>query len=313
MNPAKSGVFLFQTMNKENSTGKKLKQVAIQGIRGSFHEIAATNFFRSDQIGFIQCETFEETINQLTRGSADYAVMAIENTVAGSLLSNYSLLRENMVRITGEEYLRIKQNLLALPGTKIEDIREVHSHYMAINQCREYFKMYPGIKLVESADTAMSARQISEGKIKERGAVAGDIAAQMYSLEILASGIETNKRNFTRFLILASDTNVTAIGSEKFCDTEITKASLCFSLPHQRGSLAKVLTIIAESGLNLTKIQSMPIIGQEFRYFFYADVIFSYYTDFKRTIKDISPYLTELFILGEYSQASASIESIHKI
>ena len=302
-------------MNNKNSTEKTLTKVAIQGIRGSFHEIAATNFFKNEQLGFIECETFEDTVNQLERGSAEYAVMAIENTVAGSLLGNYTLLRENKVKIIGEEYLRIKQNLMALPGENIEGIKEVHSHHMAINQCRSFFKLYPGIKLVESSDTALSARLIREGNIRGRGAIAGDLAADLFRLEILASGIETNKRNYTRFLVLRSDKML----SEKSCKElpvrfadEVNKASLCFSLPHQRGSLANILTILSDDGLNLTKIQSMPIMGQEFRYFFYTDVVFGSYGDFLKAVRQITSYVNEIFILGEYAQASGSIESIHK-
>jgi len=291
--------------------------VAIQGISGSFHEIAAHKFFKKESISVLECYTFEETIESLAKNQADYAIMAIENTVAGSLLSNYTLLRESVVRIVGEEYLRIKQNLMALPGQRIEELREVHSHYMAINQCRSFFKQFPSIRLVESDDTALSAREIREKVIYGRGAIAGELAASKYKLDILAEGIETNKRNYTRFLVLARDKRENR--SEfllSHCpshrqDVPLTKASLCFSLQHQKGSLANVLTILARNELNLTKIQSMPIIGQEFRYLFYVDVIFEDYDRYLKSLKEISNCAVEINILGEYAHTPQSMESIH--
>jgi prephenate dehydratase len=292
-------------MEKETLAKQEPKRVAIQGIKGAFHEIAARNFFKDDDISVVQCNTFEEVTQCLEEDMADYAVMAIENTVAGSLITNYTLLRECAVKIVGEEYLRIKQNLMALPGQKIEDIKEVHSHYMAINQCRNYFKQFPWIKLVESVDTALSAKEIRQWNISGRGAIAGDLAALLFNLQIMAESIETNKRNYTRFLILTREDR------QKEDKEPVTKASLCFSLPHQKGSLAKVLTILADYGMNLTKVQSMPIIGQEFRYFFYIDVAFSYYHSYKSALEELAPYVVDMHILGEYVHALESLESIH--
>ncbi len=304
-------------MKKETSSGPELKKVSIQGISGSFHEIAASKFFKNESISVLECYTFEETIESLTNNKVDYAIMAIENTVAGSLLSNYTLLRESEIRIVGEEYLRIKQNLMALPGQRIEELREVHSHYMAINQCRNFFKQYPSIKLVESDDTALSAREIREKTIYGRGAIAGELAASKFKLDILAEGIETNKRNYTRFLVLARDKREKRNGfllshyPSHRQDAPPTKSSLCFSLPHQKGSLANVLTILAGNELNLTKIQSMPIIGQEFNYLFYVDVIFEDYKRYLKSLSEISKCSVDIYILGEYAHTPQSMESIH--
>lgn len=284
-----------------------LKKVAIQGIHGAFHEIAAQRYFRDLPIEIVECVTFDEITEMLAKKEIDFGLMAIENTVAGSLLSNYVLLRESPVKIIGEEYLRIKQNLLTLPGQKMEDIKEVHSHFMAINQCREFFKQYPWIKLVESSDTAVSAREINLNKSEGLGAIASELAADMYGLEILAEGIETNKRNYTRFLVLANQDEIVEHSREA------TKASLCFSLPHRKGSLAGVLGTLAENDLNLTKIQSMPILGKEFRYFFYVDVTFNNYTQYLHSIFEISPQIVDFQILGEYTHAIESLENVHNM
>jgi prephenate dehydratase len=226
--------------------------------------------------------------------------------VAGSILQNYALIKENPVEIIGEVYLKITQNLLVLPGQRIEDIQEVHSHHMAIAQCRLFFKDYPWIKLVESVDTAISAREISEGGISGRGAIASQLTAQTYNLDILAEGIETNKRNFTRFLILAKK------GSSRPTGKDPDKASLCFSLLHQTGSLSKILSVIAFYDINLTKIQSLPILGQEWQYFFYVDVAFSDYARFRQCLSAIEPLLDDMHILGEYLHGLDTFETIHQ-
>jgi len=299
-------------MKNETSDQQGVTKVAIQGISGSFHEIAACKYFKNNNIPILECYTFEETIDSLIKGLVDFAIMAIENTVAGSLLQNYTLLRESQVRIVGEEYLRIKQNLMALPGQKIEEIVEVQSHYMAINQSRSFFKQFPRIKLVESYDTALSAREILEKDIKGRGAIAGELAASRYNLEILAEGIETNKKNYTRFLVLArgksgNQNNLSEVYQQ------FTKSSLCFSLPHKKGSLAKVLAILARNDLNLTKIQSMPVIGKEFTYFFYVDVIFGNYKKYLKSLHEVSQYALEVIILGEYAGNPESMKAINNI
>ncbi len=292
-------------MENNNLTTVETKRVVIQGRQGAFHEIAARRFFKTSQVEVKPCDTFENITTLLACKEIDFGIMAIENTVAGSLIPNYVLIKESPVKIIGEEFLRVKQNLLALPGQKIEDLTEVHSHYMAIAQSRKFFKQYPDIKLVESADTALSAKKISEKKLVNKGAIASSLAAELFGLEILAEGIETNKRNYTRFLIL----------THKDCNDEtpanITKSSICFSLPHQTGSLSQVLSVLAFYNLNLTKIQSMPIVGKEFQYFFYVDITFDNYERYQQALSAIQPLVVDLQILGEYEYGIKSLENIH--
>ncbi|MFA5418572.1 MAG: prephenate dehydratase domain-containing protein, partial [Bacteroidales bacterium] len=189
----------------ENDQENKMIKVAIQGGNGSFHEIAARKYFNGTGIVIMPCITFDEIATSLKTGSSEYGVMAIENTVAGSILQNYSILKEKPVKVIGEEYLRIEQNLVAMPGQTIRDLKEVHSHYMAIEQCRAFFTDFPQIKLVESSDTALSAKEILENDITGRGAIASRLAAEIYKLNIVVEGIETNKRNYSRFLILEKE------------------------------------------------------------------------------------------------------------
>lgn len=296
--------FFFMSMKRYENEHQSC-QIAIQGGVASFHEIASRKFF-DNGISILPCQTFEDIILALTEDRAPYGCFAIENTVAGSILQNYALLKENPVEIIGEVYLKITQNLLALPGQRIEDISEVHSHHMAIAQCRQFFKDYPWIKLVESVDTAISAREISEGRITGRGAIASHLAAQTFLLEILAEGIETNKRNFTRFLILAKK------GSAQPTDKAPDKASLCFSLMHQTGSLSKILSVIAFYDINLTKIQSLPILGREWQYFFYVDVAFADYARYRQCLAAIAPLVDDMHILGEYIHGVDTLETIHQ-
>jgi prephenate dehydratase len=281
-------------------------KIAIQGGHGSFHEIATRKYFVNNGIDLTPCDTFVEIIDALVDGKSNYGCYAIENTVAGSILQNYALLKENPVEVIGEVYLRIAQNLVALPGQKIEDLQEVHSHHMAIAQCRMFFKDYPWIKLVESVDTALSAREISEAKIEGRGAIASSLAAEMYDLNILAKEIETNKRNYTRFLILAKK------GQNGNRSKSPDKASLCFSLSHKTGSLAKILSVIAFYDINLTKIQSLPILGQEWQYFFYVDVTFQDFERYQQCLTAITPLVKDMHILGEYNYGTHSFEEIHQ-
>ena len=269
--------------------------VAIQGYRGCFHEEAARKFYsaRGEEITIEECPTFESLFKALSEGRASSAVMAIENTISGGLLPNFELLRANPYKIKGEVYIPIHQNLMALPGQRVEDIKEVRTHYMAINQTRLFFERNcPWIKMVESEDTAKSAIEISEGKLMGIGAVASELAAAENGLVILAKGIETYKQNFTRFLIL--DDAITIQRS----DTD--KASLCFTLPHKPGSLAQVLTILSFYDMNLTRIQSLPIPGKEWQYFFYADIKFSSYSRYRQALKAARPLMADLYILGEY-------------
>lgn len=283
---------------------EKNKMIAIQGGNGAFHEIAARNYFDTE-IKVKPCETFEDITNAIAKKEVDFGIMAIENTVGGSLIPNYVLLKESPVKIIGEEYLRVKQNLLALKGQNIEDLKEVHSHYMAIAQCRRFFKNYPEIKLVESTDTALSAAEIQENNLVGRGAISSDLAAELYGLEILKPEIETNKRNYTRFLILAHE------DVEDNNTKDCSKSSLCFSLPHKKGSLSQILSILAFYDLDLTKIQSLPIVGKEFQYLFYLDLSFENYKKYKQSLNAIEPLVTDLQILGEYKYGIESLKDIH--
>lgn len=268
-----------------------MTKIAIQGVHGCFHEQAARLFYGND-IEVCECLSFEDLFEALKQEQAGGAIMAIENTVAGGLLPNYSLLHKHGRKIKGEVFLRIQQNLMALPGQKIEDITEVHSHYMAIAQTREFFRQYPHIRLVESEDTAKSAADIARNKQKYIGAIASELAAEIFGLQILHPGIETHKQNFTRFLIL--DDHITV--SEK----EIDKSSICFTLPHKTGRLSQVLSIFAYYDLNLTKIQSLPIPGKEWQYFFYADLKFENYSRYREAMNAVTPLMEDITVMGEY-------------
>ncbi len=270
-------------------------RVAIQGFKGCFHEQAARLFYNRP-LDIVECNTFDDLYSSLDGGKADAAVMAIENTVSGGLLHNFELLRTRGRRVKGEVYIQIGQNLMALPGQKLEDIREVRTHYMAINQTRPWFTEHaPWIRLIESEDTAKSARDIALAGEMGVGAVASELAAQLYGLDILAPHIETHKQNFTRFLIL--DDNLT-IPEEK-----IDKAVLCFTLPHKPGSLAQILTILSFYEMNLTRIQSLPIPGRQWQYFFYVDIKFSSLERYHQALAAVRPLLEDIQILGEYTSS----------
>ena len=275
-----------------------MRKIAIQGIKGCFHEQAAYLFYEKEELPkpqIVECSTFEDLYKRMDDGTADAAIMAIENTVSGGLLPNFELLRKYDRKIKGEVFLRIKQNLMTLPGQKIEDLHEVRSHYMAINQTRPYFADYPDIRLVEYADTARSAADIAKEGIMGVGAIASDLAAEIYGLEIIAESIETYKQNFTRFLILDDALQVD--------QSRINKASMCFTLPHKPGSLTHVLTILSFYDMNLTRIQSLPIPGQEWQYFFYVDIKFEGYERYQQALSAVKPLMTDLNILGEYEAA----------
>ena len=283
--------FFSESMSKTN-------RIAIQGIKGCFHEQAAYLFDEKEGLPkpeVVECSTFADLYKAMDAGQADAAIMAIENTVSGGLLPNFELLRKHDSKIKGEVFLRIKQNLMTLPGQKIEDLHEVRSHYMAINQTRPYFSDYPSIRLVEYADTATSARDIAAEGVSGVGAIASDLAAEIYGLEIIAESIETYKQNFTRFLILDD--------SIKVDESRINKDSMCFTLPHKPGSLTHVLTILSFYDMNLTRIQSLPIPGQEWQYFFYVDIKFEEYERYQQALAAVKPLMTDLNILGEYESA----------
>ncbi|MCF0176708.1 MAG: prephenate dehydratase [Bacteroidales bacterium] len=275
-----------------------MKTVAVQGFHGCFHEQAARLFYQKvegEVPRVLECDSFDQLFTSIEGGKADAAVMAIENTVSGGLLPNFEIMRKYGKKIKGEIFLRIVQNLMAMPGQKIEDIREVRTHYMAINQTRPFFKDYPGIRLVESEDTAKSAKEIAEQGIRGVGAIASELAAELYGMEIIAPSIETYKQNFTRFLIYDDALEIPA--------GKINKASLCFTLPHEAGSLAHVLTILSFYGMNLTRIQSLPIPGQEWQYFFYVDIKFEDYTRYTQSMSAVRPLMKDLTVLGEYEAA----------
>ncbi len=285
----KDSLFIFQDMKRK---------IAIQGVKGCFHEQAARLFYEglgcpSPEI--VECAEFDDLYKSLACGQAQAAVMAIENTVSGGLLPNFELLRRYDRKIKGEVFLRIQQNLMAVPGQKIEDIKEVRTHYMAINQTREFFKDYPWIRLVESEDTAKSAADVAQNALMGVGAVASELAAGLYGLEILAKSIETYKQNFTRFLVLDD-------GLEVEMD-KVNKASWCFTLCHKPGSLAHVLTILSFYDMNLTRIQSLPIPGQEWQYFFYVDIKFEDHLRYEQALSAVRPLMEDLNILGEYVAA----------
>ncbi len=276
----------------EKKEQKKLR-IAIQGGYGAFHEIAARQYFETDQIEIVPRRTFKDIFKTLKERQSDFGIMAIENSVAGSILPNYTLLMESGKKIIGEIFLRIRQNLVVLPGQDLKDIKEVYSHPMAILQCQTFFEKQPGIRLIESADTAMSAKEISDKELMGVGAIASDLAAEKYNLEIIAGGIETNKVNYTRFLILSDNGNINKNSGNN-------KASLFFSLSHKIGSLSKILSILSYYEMNLTKIQSMPIIGKEWDYHFYIDMLFEEEGLYRQVLDAIRPFTGELGILGEY-------------
>ena len=277
-------------------------KIAIQGFKASFHEIAAIKFF-GEAIETVECVSFTKLFDVMAKQKADFAVCAIENSLAGSLLNNYANIGNSNHEIIGEVYLRIGMNLMALEGQKIEDLEEVHSHPIALLQCRNFFRKYPNIQIVESADTALSAEEIYKNQIKKRGAVASKRAAKINHLEILAEDIHDNKRNFTRFLILEDKSKVNSRSEH------INKASISFRAFHTPGSLAKILTVIGEHQINLTKIQSLPVIGEEWQYYMYADLEFEDKNAYQNMKKEIEPLCKELSILGEYERGKKIIVS----
>lgn len=279
----------------------KKRKVAIQGVKGSFHELAAGKYF-GPGTECLECMSFKDVFSKATNGEADFGIVAIENTVAGTILPNYAMLRESKVRILGEVYLHIQQNLLALKGQTLSDITEVHSHPMAILQCGKYFAKNPHIQLIEADDTAVVARRISEKQLKHIGAIAGTHVADLYDLQLLAEGIETHKKNFTRFLVIQRNNLSDAESEGNGGSGNPDKASVYFTVVHEKGSLAKVLTIFADHDINLSKIQSSPIVGKEWEYYIHVDMEFDEYRKYKAALKEIRPLLSELRVLGEYKQ-----------
>ena len=277
---------------------KMKKRVTIQGVAGCFHDAAARKFFAGEDIETVACETFNDMFAALHADENLLGIMAIENTIAGSLLQNHELLRQSDMTIVGEQKEYISQSLCALPGQSIEDLQEVNSHPIALMQCEQYLLSHPWMKMVEATDTAGSAKVIAERGLKGHAAVCGTFAANLNGLEVLAEDIQTNKRNFTRFLILAHKKQ----GEKMRQGKNLNKASLAFTLPHTQGSLSKVLTIFSFYDINLSKIQSMPIIGREWEYRFYVNLTFNDYQRYCQSIDAVKPLINDFKILGEYEE-----------
>lgn len=272
-----------------------IKSVAIQGVKGSFHHIVSKHYF-DNGITIKECLSFDNAINSLLKGESDAVIMAIENSIAGSIIPNYALLDNHNLHIIGEYYLDIQHHLMTLPNQKIEDIKEVYSHPMALLQCKEFFKNHPQIKLIEDKDTAEVAQRIQRYKLKNIAAIASKLAAELFELDILAESIQTIKHNETRFVIVKRE-------NHEIPEYEINKASLKFELSSKRGSLATILNVMSDCKLNLTKIQSLPKIDTPWFYAFFVDVTFKKYEDFKKAKSIIEIMAQNFKVLGEYKNA----------
>jgi prephenate dehydratase len=292
------------TLIKENKIS-----VAIQGGFGAFHEIAAKQFFGEIPIEIVPCETFNDLFNKLSDKRVDCGIVAMENSVAGSLLQNLTLLRESGLLIMGEQYLRVVQNLIALPGQTIDEIREIHSHPIAIQQCQHFLNELrrKGVRIIDSADTALSVKWIREENLTGIAALGSELAARMYGVEILKTEVETNKRNFTRFQIITESNKVMEL--EQIANQTINKSTLCFSLRHEEGQLSQVLSVLSFYHMNLTKIQSLPIVGIEWEYFFYIDLVFKDYNRYQQALEAIKPLTAHFQILGEYQHGQRPPEN----
>ena len=274
-----------------------MKKVCIQGYEGSFHQEAAINFL-GKEVEVIPCDTFRELVKKAAnKKESDGGVMAIENSIAGSILPNYTLLQKSNLKIIGEVYLHIKQQLLINPGVKLEDIKEVHSHPMALLQCMEYLEKNPQWKLVETEDTALSAKHIHQYRSKHTAAIASKLAAELYQLQIATPNVHTMKNNYTRFLVLQREKEVKPVENAN-------KASVNFYTDHSRGSLVKVLSVIADGGINLSKLQSMPIPGTDFMYSFHADMEFDAMEQFEKVIASMKKITENITVLGMYKKGS---------
>ena len=265
--------------------------------------MAARNYFKDETIEIVGCHSFKEVVKRIREDTAIVGVMAIENTIAGSLLQNHELIRQSGCTIVGEYKLRISHALAAFPGTNLSKVTEVHSHPIALMQCAEYLDSLFGVKIVEKDDTATSAKWIAEHKLVGYAAVCSRLAADNFGLEVLAEGVETNKRNFTRFLIIADPWTAEELLQGKTKN----KASLVFSLPHTVGSLSKILAILSFYDMNLSKIQSLPIIGREWEYFFYVNLTFSDYTRYQQALGAIMPLTKNFKIFGEYAEGIQNV------
>ncbi|NQY09604.1 MAG: ACT domain-containing protein [Flavobacteriales bacterium] len=276
------------------------KKIAIQGVKAAFHDIVAHKYF-GDDIIINECETFKALCESLKNGDSDAAVMAIENTLAGTLLPNYSLLQEYGFHVVGELNLHIQMCLMALPGVKIEDLKYVQSHPIALQQCAKFINAHPSLKALTVDDTAGSAKAVQEGKLTDTAAIASEQAAEAYGLNLLQKNVETNKLNFTRFLMLSRGADLKPV-------VGANKSSLYFELRHKVGSLAKVLTIFNDNGINLNKIQSIPIIGKPFEFTFIVDLLWEDENNYRYTVDKLQDIVINLHILGEYIHADFQLD-----
>jgi len=294
---SEAGALVVPTPSRDREA--VVSRISIQGYEGSFHQVAARQFFGKN-VEVIPCATFRDVIKiAASKKESDGGMMAIENSIAGSILPNYNLLQKSNLKVTGEVYLQIKQNLLVNPGVKLEDIREVHSHTMALQQCYDFLDKFKW-KLVETEDTALSAKHIQQHKSKHIAAIASKLAAELFNLDMIAPNIQTMKNNYTRFLVLQREDQAQPI-------EDADKASVNFHTDHSRGSLAKVLSKIAEGGINLSKLQSFPIPGSDFQYSFHADMEFDSVHQFEKIMKEIKPLTAELKIYGIYKNGKNAI------
>jgi prephenate dehydratase len=273
-----------------------MKKIAIQGIHGSFHDIASHQYFGGEEIELICCDTFEQVFETVKKDPELLALVAIENTIAGSLLHNYELLRDSNLTIVGEHKLHIEHSLLVMPDEDESDITEVNSHPVALMQCRSFLASHPGWKVVEVEDTAGAAANISSQQLSHHAAICSKYAAPIYNMKVLYEGIEDNKHNYTRFLVLADPYNADRLRRKEQSD----KSSIVFAVPHESGSLSQVLSILSFYHINLTKIQSLPIIGHEWEYLFYVDLAYDDYNRYTQSIEAIRPLIKNIKILGEY-------------
>ncbi len=297
--PLPTGAGLFCQRHSTHT----MKRIAIQGIKGSFHDMAAHYYFEGEDIELICCSTFENVFATVKNDCTVLGMAAIENTIAGSLLHNYELLCDSGLTIVGEHKLRISHSLLCLPDDNLEDITEVNSHPVALMQCRDFLARHPHLKVVEGEDTAGSAETISREQLHGHAAICSKFAAQLYDMKVLKEGIETNKHNFTRFLVFSQPQRANLLRDIR----RTNKASLVFTLPHEEGSLSQVLSILSFYKLNLTKIQSLPLVGKEWQYKFYVDLGFDDYTRYSQSIDAITPLTQELKILGEYKDGKQTV------
>ena len=277
-----------------------MKKIAIQGIQGSFHDIAAHRYFAGEELEMLYCDTFEEVVARMKDDRSVIGMMAIENTIAGSLLSNYELLRASGASVVGEYKLHIRHSIMCLPEDDWSDILEVNSHPVALMQCRNFLAKHPTFKMVEHADTAGAARDIAKKGMRGHAALCHAAAAKLYGMKVLEDGIEDNKHNFTRFLVLANPIEADSLRERN----RANKSSLVFTLPHTSGSLSHVLSIFDFYRINLTKIQSLPIIGSEWEYLFYVDVTYDDPVRYHQSVEAVRPLTSELKMLGEYNEAT---------